>query len=184
MSWKVLKTTDIFSSGLFRLKSQKCQLPDGRVMPRYFIMDFPDWVNILPVTPDGQVILVKQYRHASGREHLEVPGGSMDPRLSESPEEGARREMLEETGYDSSQIQDVGAHYPNPALQSNRTHTYIAWDCEEKQEQNLDEFEELSLYTCSVGRLRQHLLEGDFDHSIMIASVSKALPHLEAKFGS
>ena len=179
MSWKILQTKEIFSSGLFRLRSDKCQLKDGRIMPRYYVMDFPDWVNILPVTDAGQVVLVKQYRHASGREHLEVPGGSLDPRLKESVVEGARREMLEETGYDSKSIVHVGSHYPNPALQSNQMHTYIAYNCFKAQEQNLDEFEELELYFCSIERLKQHLFDGDIDHSIMVASISMALSHLE-----
>jgi 8-oxo-dGTP pyrophosphatase MutT (NUDIX family) len=178
MTWKVLSTNKLFSSGLFTLKSEKCELPDGRVMPRYYVMDFPDWVNILPITKNGEVILVKQYRHASKREHLEVPGGSMDPSLQESFLEGARREMLEETGYDSKNIVSIGSHFPNPALQSNRMHTFIAFDCEKVQEQNLDEFEDLSLYFCSLEKLKDHLINGDVDHSIMIASISKALQYL------
>ena len=181
LSWKVLESKELFSSGIFKLRSDRCELPDGRVMPRYFVMEFPDWVNVLPVTKDGQVILVKQYRHASGQVHLEIPGGSMDPRLTESPEAGARREMLEETGYDSSQMELVCSHYPNPALQNNRMHTYIAFDCEKVAEQKFDEFEDLELYFCSIEKLEEHLLNGDISHSIMIASIATALSHLKSK---
>ena len=74
MKWKTLESKELFSSGLFQLKSDRCQLPDGRVMPRYYVMDFPDWVNIIPVTEQGEIILVEQYRHASGEIHLELPG--------------------------------------------------------------------------------------------------------------
>ncbi len=179
MKWKVLETKEIFSSGLFRLHTDKLELPDGRVMPRYYVMTFPDWVNVLPITKDGQVILVKQYRHASGEFHLEVPGGSVDPGLNESIEAGARREMLEETGYDSSKMVKVSSHFPNPALQNNQMHTYIAYDSEKVQEQNLDEFEELELYFCSLERLEEHLYNGDINHSIMIASIAQALRHLK-----
>lgn len=179
MKWKTLESKEIFSSGLFNLRSDKCELPDGRIMPRYFVMDFPDWVNILPITTDKQVILVKQYRHASGHVHLEVPGGSMDPRLNENPLDGARREMLEETGYDSKRIEKVCSHFPNPALQTNRMHTYIAYDCEKVQEQNLDPYEDLSLYFCSIEKLEEHLLNGDINHSIMMASVALALNQLK-----
>lgn len=180
--WKVLSSKELFSSGLFQLKSDQCELPDGRVMPNYYVMEFPDWVNILPVTKEGQVILIRQYRHASGQEHLEIPGGSTDPRLKESVLAGARREMLEETGFDSEDIVKVASHYPNPALQTNQMHTYIAFNCEKVQEQNLDEFEDLSLYFCSVSQLEEHLLKGDINHSIMMASVCRALPVLKKRF--
>lgn len=180
MIWKVLSSKILFSSGLFTMKSDECELPDGRIMPKYYVMDFPDWVNILPITKEGNVVLVKQYRHASKREHIEVPGGSMDPKINESTLEGARREMLEETGYDSKNIVHVGSHYPNPALQSNQMHTFIAFESEEVQKQNLDEFEELEIYICTLERLKQHLNEGDIDHSIMVASISKALTYLES----
>ncbi len=87
--------------------------------------------------------------------------------------------MLEETGYDSKNFVKVCSHYPNPALQSNQMHTFIAYDCAKVQEQNLDEFEDLDLYFCSIEKLEEHLLQGDIDHSIMIASVAQALNHLK-----
>ncbi len=179
MKWKVLGSTDLFKSGIFQLRSEKLELPDGRVMPRYFVMTFPDWVNVLPLTKDGQVILVKQYRHASGEVHLEIPGGSLDPDRNESTEEGARREMLEETGFDCKRLVKVASHYPNPALQTNQMHTYVAFDCEKVQEQNLDEFEELELYFCTLEKLQEHLYNGDIDHSIMMASIARALAYLK-----
>lgn len=178
MSWKVLESKSLFSSGLFQLKSDRCELPDGRIMPNYYVMNFPDWVNILPVTSKGQMILVKQYRHASGRDHLEVPGGSMDPSLNETAQEGALREMLEETGFHSTQVEKIGSHFPNPAIQSNQMHTFVAWDSIETQAQALDEFEDLELYFCSFEKLKEHLIKGDIDHSIMIASISMALPFI------
>ena len=183
MSWKILDSKSLFSSGLFQLKADRCELPDGRIMPKYYVMNFPDWVNILPVTTEGELILVKQYRHASGRDHLEVPGGSIDPRLNETVQEGALREMLEETGFKSSKVEKIGSHFPNPALQSNQMHTFVAWDSIDTQAQNLDEFEDLELYFCSFEKLKKHLVEGDIDHSIMIASLSMALPAIEKGLG-
>ncbi len=73
--WKVKSTKELMQAGLFRLRSDELELPDGRVMPRYYVMEFPEWVNIIPVTRDGKIVLVEQYRHASGEYELEIPGG-------------------------------------------------------------------------------------------------------------
>ena len=178
MEWKVLESQEIFSSGIFQLKVDRCELPDGRIMPKYYVMDFPDWVNVVPVTEDGQFILIKQYRHASKKIHIEIPGGSTDPHRNESNLEGARRELLEETGFDSSHIVKVSSHYPNPAMQSNQMHTYVALDCKKVQEQNLDPYEDLSLYFCTKEQVKKHLENGDIDHTIMIASLYHALNYL------
>lgn len=179
MKWKTLESRDIFTSGIFNLRTEKLQLPDGRIMPRYFVMSFPDWVNVLPLTKDGKVILLKQYRHASGEFHIEVPGGSLDPHRNESVEQGALRELLEETGYSSSRLVKVASHYPNPALQTNQMHTFIAYDCEKTSAQNLDEFEELELYFCTLQELEDHMDRGEINHSIMLASIAQALRYLK-----
>lgn len=179
MKWKVLESKEIFSSGLFQLRSDRCELPDGRVMPRYYVMNFPDWVNVLPVTEDGRIILLKQYRHASGKVHIEIPGGSLDPHRNESVEDGAKRELLEETGYQCREFIKVGEHYPNPALQSNKMHSYLALGCREVQAQQLDPYEDLELYFCSMDQVKEHLQKGEIDHSIMIASIYQALNYLE-----
>ncbi len=181
MKWKTLESTPLFSSGLLNLRSDRCQLPDGRIMPRYFVLDFPDWVNILPVTAKGELVLIKQYRHGSGLVHLEVPGGSLDPKSNESAIFGARREMLEETGYDSQEIIELGFHYPNPALQSNRMWTYIALNSHKTQDTQWDEFEDMELYLCSLDQLKAHIKNGEVNHSLMLASIMMCLNYLENK---
>ena len=148
-------------------------------MPNYYQMEFPDWVNIFPITSDGEVLLIKQYRHPSGKVHIEVPGGTTDPHRNETAEEGARRELLEETGYQCEKMIDLGPHYPNPALQSNRIQTYLALDCQQVSEQNLDPYEELSIYKCSLEQLKTHIEQGEIDHSLMLASIFKALTYKE-----
>ncbi|MEM7647478.1 MAG: NUDIX hydrolase [Pseudomonadota bacterium] len=175
MKWKILGSESLFSAGLFHLKADRCELPDGRVMPRYFVMDFPDWVNVLPMTENHEALLIKQYRHASKEVHIEIPGGSMDPRLNENAEQAARRELLEETGFDCQEMIAVGSHFPNPALQSNCMHTFLARGCFEKQEQKLDAFEDLEIYRCSLEQLKDHIRDGDIDHSLMLASLLKCL---------
>ena len=150
MKWKTLESKELFASGLFSMRSETCELPDGRVMPQYYIMDFPDWVNVFPITTDGKILLIKQYRHPSQKVHIELPGGSSEPDKDKDMEVAALRELTEETGYAPKSMIPVGFHYPNPALQTNRMHTFLALDCEKVGEPNLDPYEDLELYPLSL----------------------------------
>jgi ADP-ribose pyrophosphatase len=176
--WKILESTELLKKAFFRLRQDRCELPDGRVMPAYYVFEFTDWVNVIPVTSAGQVLAITQYRHASEQVHLEIPGGSMDPPSKENPEHAASRELLEETGYSSSRWISCGFHYPNPALQNNRMHTFVALDCELTAATSLDPFEDLTLTPFPVGQLSGRLEAGEFSHSIIAASVARALPVL------
>lgn len=175
--WKVLKSKELFKSGFFRLRVEECELPDRRVMPSYYIFDFADWVNVIPVTSDGRMILVEQYRHAAGAEFLEVPGGSTHSR-EEDPRLAAERELREETGYASKEWIDCGMHFPNPALQSNRMHTYLALNCELVGEPELDPFEDLRVKVVTVREAFEMWERGEFTHTIISASLGLAWPHM------
>src|SRR5690606_8280558 len=94
--WKVLSSESIFSTSIMKLRFEKCELPDGRVMPKYYIVDFPDWVHVVAVTDANKVVLLRQYRHAAGTSFWEVPGGSLDPHRAEDPLDAAKRELQEE----------------------------------------------------------------------------------------
>lgn len=154
-------------------------MPDGRIMPGYYILRFPDWVNVVPVTSDGQVVLIRQYRHATGEVHWEVPGGAIH--RDEDPCVAAMRELREETGYASSRVEKVVENYPNPALQDNRIHTYVALDCRLEGPQDLDPYEDIEVVVVSLGELRRRLTEGEFSHNIMVSSLYQTLTYLEAK---
>lgn len=179
MNWKTLESSELFSSGLFQLRTDRCELPDGRIMPRYYVLDFPDWVNILPFDDSGNVILIKQYRHPSKKVHIELPGGSSEPGQDAHMEEAAQRELLEETGFAPGRFLNAGSHYPNPALQTNRMHTFVALNCQKVALPNLDPFEDLELYPCSLDQLGEHLKNGEIDHTIMIASLFQGLTYLK-----
>ncbi len=175
--WKVLTSRELFSSGIFRLRSDECELPDGRVMPRYYVMEFSDWVNIVPVTEDNRIVLVEQYRHAAGESHLEIPGGSTHPD-QEGPQLAAERELLEETGYRAMDVRLIGSQRPNPAMQNNYMHTYIGYGCRKIAEPTPDPFEDIRVVTYKIPEIYQMILEGRINHSIVIASLLYALPHL------
>lgn len=179
--WKVLNSKELFKAGFFKLRADECELPDGRIMPRYYVMEFPDWVNVIPVTAEGKVILVKQHRHGAEKDFLEVPGGSTHPGANEEPRLAGERELLEETGYRSKEWIYCGSHYPNPAMQSNQMHTYVAFNCEKVAEPNLDEFEDLEVVTMDLEEALQLWQNGGFAHSLIAASIGLALKTLHQR---
>lgn len=176
--WKTLTTKEIFKTSFFKFRMDSCELPDGRVMPHYYVMEFPDWANVVPVTDDGRIVLVEQYRHARGEVCLEIPGGSTDPHTKEDPKKAAMRELLEETGYVPDDVRLVGVHSPNPAMQNNKMHTYIAFGCKKMQEPDLDPFEDIRVVTASVPEVIEMIFNGKIDHTIVVASLLYALPTL------
>lgn len=178
MKWKILDSKELLKLGFFRLRDDRCELPDGRVMPHYYVIEFADWVNVVPITTDHQVVAVEQFRHGSDLVHLEIPGGSMDPRKNEEPQAAGARELREETGYASEKWIYCGFHYPNPALQNNRMHTFLALDCKKVAEQDLDPYEDLTVKTFPASELAKKLDAGEFTHSLIAASVALALPRL------
>lgn len=180
MRWKVLKSTEIFKAGLIKLRQDECEMPDGRVFPRYFVLEFPDWVNVVPVTPDGQMVLVQQYRHAADGIFLEVPGGRTD-RNGEDPGLAGRRELREETGYESSEWIACGFQYPNPALQNNKLHTFVALGCNLTSKQDLDPFEDLTVCTLPVAEVYRRWELGELQHSLIANSLTIARPILRAR---
>jgi 8-oxo-dGTP pyrophosphatase MutT (NUDIX family) len=179
--WKVLNTKELFKAGLFRVRVDECQLPDGRVMPRYYTFEFPDWVNVIPVTAEKQLVLLRQYRHSAGDVFLEIPGGSTHPKHDAEPLDAGKRELLEETGYASKEWIACGAHFPNPAMQNNRLHTFLALNCEKIAEPSLDPFEDLTVELVPVRKIVSLLEDGAFNHSLIAASVALALKQLRTR---
>lgn len=181
--WTILESSTVFESGYIKLRKDKCQLPDGRTMPGYYVFEFPDWVNVVAVTVEGEIVLVEQYRHASQAVHLELPGGALDwvatpdsgsQLEQEDPKRGALRELVEETGYVPDDIRLLQVFSPNPALQNNKQWVYVATGCRKVESTQLDPFEDIRVRTVPVAKVFQLLKEGQITHSLMVASLYAA----------
>lgn len=179
--WKILKSNTLFQSGFFKLRVDECEMPDGRVMPRYYVMEFPDWVNVVPLTSDGRIILIKQHRHGAEQDFLEIPGGSTHPGAKEEPRLAGERELREETGYQAKEWIYCGYHFPNPALQNNRMHTFVAMGCEKVGLPELDPYEDLEVVEMKVEEALQIWWDGGFKHSLIAASIGASLKVLREK---
>ncbi|MDZ4677535.1 MAG: NUDIX hydrolase [Oligoflexia bacterium] len=177
--WVKISSQELLKTSFFRLRCEEARLPNGKVCPRYYILDFVDWVNIVALTTKGELILIKQFRYPIDQTCIEIPGGAMDPRTNETPETAARRELVEETGYVPSEMKLILAQYPNPAIQSNKLWTFLALGCEKTQDQNLDPYEDIDVFTATIDETLNMIKVGEFTHSLCIASIYVALAHVK-----
>lgn len=160
--------TRVFRIDELRLKSPR----DGREHP-FFLMDCPDWVNIVPITADGHVVMVRQHRYGTDEETLELPGGMTDP--GENPAEAAKRELLEETGYQAADVIATGVIAPNPALQSNRTHSFLARNVVAKPGgMKLDGGEDIEVALVPLAEIPARVASGEICHALVVVAFTWA----------
>jgi 8-oxo-dGTP pyrophosphatase MutT (NUDIX family) len=136
----------------------------------FYIIESRNWVNIIPLTSDQQVVMIRQYRHGSREVTLEIPGGLIDP--GDTPERAASRELLEETGYQSKEWLKMGEFNPNPALFNNRCYTYLAQNVKKTRNLSLDQTEDIEVVLISLSDIPEMIRKGEIDHAIVISAFS------------
>lgn len=137
-----------------------------------YVIDCPDWVNVVPLTADGRVVLVRQYRFGIDEVTYEVPGGVVD--RGETPGAAATRELREETGYRSLRVEPVGIVAPNPAIQSNRCHMFLARDCQPVGVVELDSDEDIDVELVSRADALSMVHDGRISHALAQVALLRA----------
>ena len=164
--------TDVpFTHPILSVETFPVQGPDR--VHRYVRLRTPDWVNCVPVTTDGEVVLVRQHRHGIDEVTLEIPGGAVDP--GEDPETAARRALREETGYGGGQVHDLGWVHVNPAIHTNRTSFFLFDGVRLVGEQDTDPTEDITVETVPVDAIEDLLREGRIRHSLAVVALQRAL---------
>jgi ADP-ribose pyrophosphatase len=171
--WRELERETIADGRIFTVERSTALSPvDGN--PRAFHrIQSVDWVQILAITPKDEAVLVRQYRHGTQSVTLEMPGGLIDP--GEDPATGALRECLEETGYRARAAQSLGVVRPNPALFSNRLHSFYATGAEPEGAIQNTGTEVTEVVLVPVAELEGLLVAGDIDHALVAASLWRYL---------
>ncbi|MFN3610396.1 MAG: NUDIX hydrolase, partial [Hyphomonas sp.] len=126
--WTILSSKQVMKDGFMGLRTDRCQREDGHIVEAYHVTELSEWVTVIPVTVAGNIVLVREYRHAARVILTGLPGGVADPGESDWAAVGAR-ELREETGYAAREMVWVGTCHPNPATQDNRIHFYLALGC-------------------------------------------------------
>lgn len=166
--WKTLQTKQIFGNSVFGLREDTVVSPKTNNKHPVWVMNAPTWVNIIPITKEQKVVMVKQYRFGSKGISLEIPGGMVDK--EEDPKIGAIREMKEETGYESNEIYSIGKVSPNPALMSNYTFSFVALNVKKNSEQQLDGMEDIEVLEIDIHEIPKLIKSEKIDHSLVISA--------------
>jgi 8-oxo-dGTP pyrophosphatase MutT (NUDIX family) len=170
--WKILESTHIRP----RIRIDKCELPNGKMLDAT-VMEFRTWANIVALTKDRKAVLVRQYRHGIRDTCIEFPGGIVED--GEDPLDGARRELLEETGYASQNVVEIGRIYPNPAMQVNQLVCYMAFDAEKVGAQDLDDGEDIEVDLIPLEEVIALAKDGKFPNALQLAILFRAMIYMK-----
>jgi ADP-ribose pyrophosphatase len=170
-SWKRVSSEKIADCRVFKVREDFCERESDGARASFFVIENPDWVNIIALTKDDEVVLIEQFRYGSEEIILEIPGGMVDE--DEDVETAAKRELLEETGYSSDEFVFLGVSHPNPAIQNNRLFHYLALNCEKTEETKFDEHESVVTKRVSAEEVPDLIAIGKISHSLVLAAFYK-----------
>ena len=163
--WELIDSKVDRDYRVFKIKVDTSLSPRTNKAGQFYVIDTNDWVNIIPITEDGQVVMIKQYRHGSKKVTLEIPGGLVD---DESAEKAALRELLEETGYQGDGVTYLGATNPNPAIFNNLCHTFLVENVKKVSDINLDDNEDIEVVLKPLAEIPGLIADGSINHALVI----------------
>jgi 8-oxo-dGTP pyrophosphatase MutT (NUDIX family) len=169
--WEQLHEETLCRYKVFHVTKARRRSPRTGAEIGFFLIDTPDWVNVLPLTADGQVVMVRQYRQGAQRVTLELPGGLIDSSEAD-PAAAAARELREETGYVAERIERLGVMNPNPSMMRNRCHAFLATGCRPAGDLQLDPGEDIEVVTVPLAGLDQRVAGGEIEHAIVLATIA------------
>lgn len=169
--WTVLGSQRLNGTPLFGFRRDRVVSPRTGKPHDVYVLEAPNWVNVIPVTATREVVLVRQWRHGIRDVTLEIPGGVIE--AGDDPEEAARRELLEETGYGADSWISLGYTFPNPAIQDNRCYTFVALDARPCADPCPDAMEDIQVVLYPVERVPALLERGDIAHALIVAAFWK-----------
>jgi 8-oxo-dGTP pyrophosphatase MutT (NUDIX family) len=140
--WTTVGSNTILSDRWIRVRADTCVTSEGREIAPYYVLEYPDWINVVAFNADGKVLLVHEYKHGVGRVCLGLPGGVVDA-TDASLESAARRELIEETGHVAGTLVRTVTMTVNPAIQSNVGYGYVAFGCSASQAPDRDQLESI-----------------------------------------
>ncbi len=166
--WVRTGSEKIADCPVFDIRRDTCVRPSDDRIADFYVIESPDWVNIIARTKDSRLVMIEQFRHGTDQINLELPGGIIDK--DEEPRASAARELLEETGYSSDKWTLIGTSRPNPAIQSNTIYHYLALECEKTADTSFDENESIVTRLLAENEVESLIMNGEITHSLVVAA--------------
>ncbi len=165
--WKTLKSEYLIRRPWLTARRDVVQLPNGIVNDEFYVLEYPDWVNVIAITGDGKFVFVRQYRYGLDLDSVELCAGVAEP--GEKPVESAQRELLEETGYGGGSWKEIMTIGQNPSTCNNWTHCFVATGVERLGDQRLDRTEDIDVVLLSREQVLEMMMRDQLKQALMLA---------------
>jgi len=176
--WKILSSQYLYKTQFGNLREDKCLLPNEKIIEKYHVCEFCDWVNIIAITEDNKIVLVNQYRHGGNDFFYEIPAGGINQ--NELPIDAAIRELREETGYISLEKPvELGRFYANPSNSNNCIYTFLLQNVYKCYEQNTDETEEIEILIHDFKNIEQLIYNNEIKQLFSAFAILLAKRYLD-----
>lgn len=179
-TWQILQSQNAFASPYFTVRRDVCKLPDGQVIDDYYVVEQPDVGAVFGLTAEHELILVEQYKHGIGQVCLELPAGIFDNEAGD-PLAEARREFVEETGYDAATYHPIATYIADPSRTNNRLHLFAAVDVYRVGEQHLDSTESITVHRVPIERVFDLIRNGKIHAVDSVAGIYMAWDVLQKR---
>ncbi len=174
--WTVTASSYLLQDRWLTVRADRCRTGRGVLVDPYYVLEYPDWVQVVAFDPDYRVLVTQQYRHAAQSVCLELPCGVIEA-TDETPLAAARRELLEETGCTSDHFEKIGHFSPNPATHTNTIHCFAAYNVHGSQPVRQDAAEEVVSAFLPVPDVLEAIDTGQFPQSLHICGLMLGLRH-------
>ena len=165
--WKILSSEYLFRRPWLTVRRDQVELPDGRVNPEFYVLEYPDWVNVIAITGDGKFVMERQYRHGLGRTCYEIAAGVIEE--GETPLQAAQRELMEETGYEGGNWEETLSLSGNSSTTNNISHCFVARGVRRTGGQHLDSTEDLEVVLLDKSQVWDLLIHDQIKQALMAA---------------
>jgi len=176
--WEVVRSRYIVDDPWLKLRADDCLTPDGKSVSPYYVLEYPPWVSVIALTPDENVVVIKQYRHGIRQFILEIPGGAVEE-AENSIVAAVRRELKEETGFRAERFTEIGTISANPVNHTNDIHCFLAFNARLSSEPTPEPSEQIEVLQMPLDELVERACRGELRHPHHVATLFFALKALE-----